>query len=111
LDFEKSRPLATREHLKKCRAIRRHGWNQQVSIKKQISHFAARLGNEQAAMACCAVRRAIAAPVVWLMIGAYRIVRADGRALESAPQDASKSRRRTNKTAQSTLCTRSRRIK
>ena len=61
-------------------------------------------------MACRAVRRTIATSVVRLVIGAYWIVRADGRALESTPQDAGKSWRGTNKAAEGALCPRRRRI-
>jgi hypothetical protein len=72
-----ARALATRKHLKKCRVTRRHGWNQQVSIEKQIPHLATCLGNEQAAVTCRAVRRTIATSVVRLVIGAHWIIRAD----------------------------------
>ena len=61
-------------------------------------------------MACRAVRRTIATSVVRLVIGAHRIVRADGRALESVAQDAGKSRRRSDEAAERALCSRGRRV-
>jgi hypothetical protein len=60
---------------KKACVIIRHGRHEQVAIEEKISHLAARLGDEQAAVARGAMRGAVAAAVVWLVIGADRIAR------------------------------------
>ena len=65
-------------------AVVRHGGDQEIAIEKQVAHLAARFGNEQAAVAGGAVGCAIAAAVVGLVVGADRIVGADGGALQCA---------------------------
>ena len=81
-----------------------------LAIEKQVSHLAARLGDQQAAMAGRAMGRAVAASVVRLVIGAHRIIGADGHALERAAQDAGKSRGRSHKAAERALRSRGRRV-
>jgi hypothetical protein len=54
-------------------------------------------------MARGAVRRTIAAPVIRLVVSAHWIIRADGRALESAAKDAGKAWRRPDKAAKGAL--------
>ena len=54
--------------------IVRHRWHQETAIQEEVPHFAARFGDQQAAMARGAVGRSIAAPVVRFMIGANRII-------------------------------------
>src|SRR5438067_1057446 len=61
-------------------------------------------------MACRAVRRTITAPIVRLVIGTHWIVRANGRALEGAVQDAGESWRGSNKATKGALCPSSCRI-
>jgi hypothetical protein len=48
--------------------------HKKIPIKKEILHFAARLGDQQASMACGAVGCPIAAPIVWFVIGANGVI-------------------------------------
>jgi hypothetical protein len=54
--------------------IVRHRWHQETAIEEEVSHLAARFGDQQAAMARGAVGCAIAAPVVWFVIGANGVI-------------------------------------
>jgi hypothetical protein len=51
-----------------------HCGHQQAAIEKKIPHLAARLGDEQAAMARGSMRRSIAAAVIGMMIGTNWII-------------------------------------
>jgi hypothetical protein len=88
---------------KECGPVGCHSWYKQIAIEEQISHLATGLRDQQAAMAGRSVCRTIAAPIVWLVIGAHRIVRADSRSIESVTQDADKSRRCSDETTQRAL--------
>jgi hypothetical protein len=77
-----------------------HSWDEQIPIEKQVSHLAARLGDEQTAVACRAVGGSVATAVVWLVVCADRIVRADCSAIKRAVQDVRKTRHCSHKTAQ-----------
>jgi hypothetical protein len=56
------------------------------------------------------VRRTIATAVVWLVIGADRIIRANSGAIESVAHDVNNSRSRSNETAQRALRSGGRRV-
>jgi hypothetical protein len=49
-------------------------WGQEDSDRETIPHFAAGLGDQKAAMACCAVGCSIAAAIDGLVVGANRII-------------------------------------
>ena len=61
-------------------------------------------------MASGTVRSTITAAVVWLVIGANRIIRTNSYAIQCALEDSCKSRNCCDQAAERTLCSSARRI-
>ena len=64
----------TSRSLKEAGQIIRHRWHQETAVEEEVSHLAARFGDQQTAMARGAVCCSIAAPIVWFMIGTNWVI-------------------------------------
>lgn len=72
---------------KERRVLITHRGDQQRSIKKQIAHLAARFGDQQATMASSTMGGSISTAVVWFMVGAHRVIRADPQSVHRTLQN------------------------
>ncbi len=85
--------------------IVRHCRDQQAPVEEQVPHFAARLSDEEAAVACSAMGCPIAALVVRLVICTNRVIRADPQPLHGVAENPGESRCRRDQATKRSLST------